>query len=461
MVCSKPSALKKSPLKIFLQGKGKFFNAERDNSKIRLCLGKIVIIKKLVLLGLLGLLTACGQSPMMTSPYYGQQGSDPYGNAYATTGQPNQPGGAYGSIDPNAGYGFANTDPNAYGANAAYPNSQYDPNAYNSTTYPDPNTALPPDVAAGNVSYPLPEVNNQPKTPTNTANQPAPEATPVPIPAQLKDASAELKVLTLNVWGLPSLLGKDRKARFERLGQTLNDYDIVTLQETFSNDIEILRKSTRFPYHLRWNNTGLRMGSGLYVLSKYPIIRNDFRQFGNCTVADCLARKGVLFTRIDHPTLGAVDVYTTHYQAEAKPVAEKIRIEEDNKVMQEFVGQNNSPYPTIITGDFNSKPDFPEYLDLNRRLPLIDTWRTANGNAPGYTSDPSNLYKAGKEQGARIDYIFVLKQNTYKTSVQEVQVTHNKPVEGFFLSDHFGVSAKIKFETLYSTELKNHSSSKD
>lgn len=452
MVCSKPSALKKSPLKIFLQGKGKFFNAERDNSKIRLCLGKIVIIKKLVLLGLLGLLTACGQSPMMTSPYYGQQGSDPYGNAYATTGQPNQysqPGAAYGS-DPNAAYGFANTDPNAYGSNTTYPNTQY-----------DPNSALPPDVMAGNTSYPLPEVNNQPKTPAAITHQPNPDPTPVPIPAQLKDASAEVKVLTLNVWGLPSLLGKDRKARFDRLGQTLNDYDIVTLQETFSNDIEILRKSTRFPYHMRWNNTGLRMGSGLYVLSKYPIIRNDFRQFGNCTVADCLARKGVLFTRIDHPVLGAVDVYTTHYQAEAKPVAEKIRIEEDNKVMQEFVSQNNSPYPTIITGDFNGKPDFPEYLDLNRRLPLIDTWRTANPNQPGYTSDPSNLYKAGKEQGARIDYIFVLKQNTYKTTVQEVQVTHNKPVEGFFISDHFGVSAKLKFETLYSTELKNHSSSKD
>lgn len=425
-------------------------------------MGKIVIIKKLVLLGLLGLLTACGQSPMMTGAYYGQQGTNPYGNAFTTAGQPSQPGGAYyGSNDPSAGYGFTSTDPNAFGGNSAYPNTQYDPNAYGTpATYPEVNNTLPPDVVAGNASYPINDPITQPKTP-NTTNPPTPIATPVPIPAQLKDASAELKVLTLNVWGLPSLLGKDRKARFDRLGQTLNDYDIVTLQETFSNDIEVLRKSTRFPYHLRWNNTGLRMGSGLYVLSKYPIIRNDFRQFDNCTVADCLARKGVLFTRIDHPTLGAVDVYTTHYQAEAKPVAERIRIEEGNKVMQEFVSQNNSPYPTIITGDFNFKPDFPEYQDLNRRMPLIDTWRTANGEAPGYTSDPSNLYKAGKEQGARIDYIFVLKQNTYKTSVQEVKITHNQPVEGFFLSDHFGVAAKIKFETLYSTELKNHSSSKD
>jgi endonuclease/exonuclease/phosphatase family metal-dependent hydrolase len=416
-----------------------------------------VIIKKLVLLSILGLLAACGQSPMMTSPYYSQQGQDPYGNAYATAGDPNQPGSAYGAVDPNAGYGFASTgtDPNAYGASQNYdPNAYADPNAYNS------NSALPPDVAAGNAAYAVPPATNPAQAPIKAA-QPNPEPTPVPIPAQLKDSTAELKVLTYNVWGLPSLLGTDRKARFERLGQTLNDYDIVTLQETFSNDIEVLRKSTRFPYHLRWNNTGLRMGSGLYVLSKYPIIRNEFRQFGNCTVADCLARKGVLFTRIDHPTMGAIDVYTTHYQAEDKAVAQKVRIEEDNKVLQEFISQNNSPYPTIITGDFNSVPDFPEYNDLNRRLPnLLDAWRDAHPTEPGYTSDPSNLYKAGKDQGTRLDYIFVLKQNTYKTTIQEAKLTHNKPVEGYFLSDHFGVSAQIKFETLYSTELQNHPSSK-
>ncbi|PIQ29277.1 hypothetical protein COW36_17160 [bacterium (Candidatus Blackallbacteria) CG17_big_fil_post_rev_8_21_14_2_50_48_46] len=416
-------------------------------------MGKTVIIKKLLALGLLGLLTACGQSPMVAGAFYGQQGLNSQINPYGSA----QTSGAYPT---DSSYGFASTgsytDPNAYATN-----SYTDPNAYNTTpqnTYTSNNydASLPPDVASGNSAY------NLPADPALAQPSPTPSAaTPMtPVPAQLKDSKGELKILTLNVWGLPSILVKDRKARFERLGQTLNDYDVVTLQETFSNDIEVLRKSTRFPYHLRWNNSGLKLGSGLYVLSKYPIIRNDFRQFGNCTVADCLARKGVLFTRIDHPSLGAIDVYTTHYQAENKPVAEKIRINEDNKVLQEFIAQNNSPYPTVITGDFNMIPDYPEYLDLNRRLPLIDVWRTLHPQDPGYTSDPSNLYKKGKTQGTRLDYIHVLKQNTYKTSLIEAQVTHNKPIEGYFLSDHFGVSARLQFETLYSTELKNHPSQK-
>lgn len=409
-----------------------------------------MIIKKIVVWGLLGLLTACGHSPLASQTFYAQQQAL-YGAPLDSQNPYSQPGSAY---DNRNSFGFAS---------AGNPLLNNNPLPFDNTAnnYPDPysnsNLALPPDVANGNSSYPLPPEESRATQPHPVAT-PQPMATAVPIPAQMKDSSGELKILTLNVWGLPGPLAKDRKARFERLGQTLLEYDIVTLQETFSSDIEVLRQSTRFPYHLRWNNSGLRLGSGLYVLSKYPILRHDFRQFGNCTVADCLARKGVLFTRIDHPSLGAVDVYTTHYQAENKPVAEKIRIQDNNKVMQEFIAQNNSPYPTIVTGDFNFWPDYPEYQDLNRRLPLIDVWRSVNPNHPGNTSDPSNLYQQGKSQGQRLDYIFVLKQNTYQTTLLNAQLTHNQPVEGYFLSDHFGVSAHLKFETRYSTELRNHPS---
>lgn len=411
-------------------------------------MGKAVIIKKFIVGGFLGFLTACG-SPSPFGPQAFSALPQAYGppQAYGFAAQNlySQPGSAYDNSF------FASTE--SYPAqNSTIPFDQNNETQTYSTS--TPHLPLPSDIPSGS----NPSSQNFASPPTTAT--PLPTASAVPIPVQLKDSTGELKILTLNVWGLPGPLVKDRKARFQRLGQTLQGYDIVTLQETFSNDIEILRQSTRFPYHLRWNNSGLRLGSGLYVLSKYPILRHEFRLFGNCTVADCLARKGVLFTRIDHPSLGAVDIYTTHYQAENIPVAEKIRIEENNRVMQEFIAQNNSPYPTILTGDFNFWPDYPEYQDLNRRLPLIDVWRSLYPDQPGYTSDPANPYKKGQSQAERLDYIFVLKQNTYQTTLLNAQITHNQPVEGYFLSDHFGVSAHLRFETRYSTELRNHPNQK-
>ena len=117
-----------------------------------------------------------------------------------------------------------------------------------------------------------------------------------PIPAaQFDSISDELSVLTYNVWGLPGLLGTDRKARFERLGATLNAYDVVTLQETFSDDIELIKASAGFPYPYRHDNsTLLKGGSGLYTLSKYPILTTGYQAFGHCSGLDCLVRKGVL-----------------------------------------------------------------------------------------------------------------------------------------------------------------------
>lgn len=276
---------------------------------------------------------------------------------------------------------------------------------------------------------------------TVAPSTPAEEETILP-----NEKKGTLHILTYNVWGLPGFLGTDRKERFARLGPTLAPYDVVTLQETFSDDIKVLKKNSAFPYHHRHNNGGLlRIGSGLYTLSKYPIIKTGFKAFNNCTVADCMARKGVLFSRIQHPTLGPIDVYNTHYQAEGNPVAEKIRVTVDNRVMQEFIHENHSDNPTVLTGDYNFTPDRPEYNDIMRRLPLIDVFRTLHPADPGYTSDGINNENKDSKHQSRLDYIFVRKSDQYKVDLLASTLTHNQKVDNYMLSDHFGVQAKLKF----------------
>jgi len=258
--------------------------------------------------------------------------------------------------------------------------------------------------------------------------------------------SGEISILTYNVWGMPGPLAQDRRARLQRLGETLSAYDIVTLQEAFSDDIRHLESHPEFPFQIRHDNRGLvRAGSGLYILSKHEILKADYRPFSNCTQGDCLARKGVLWVRIEHPTIGLMDIYTTHYQSQTSTVAADIREKEDNRVLQEFVHQNNAAFPVLITGDFNLLPDQREYRDLMRRLPLIDLYRNAHPDNPGMTFDPlRNPYARGGTPG-RIDYIFLLKGNAYEATPLACHLTHEEEQQGYYLSDHFGVTARIYF----------------
>lgn len=365
-------------------------------------------------------------SPYLSSPQTFRQ--NPY------LGDPGLVQGGYG------GQFAAETSNNAYDS---YGNNSYGSNeGYGYSSLSDAGGYLP------ETEYPVLEQelsDSVSQTPSETL---APDLAPDPIPASaFSVVSDDLNILTLNVWGLPGPLVEDRKERFERLGAQLNAYDIVTLQETFSDDIEILKQTTGFAYHSRHNNSSFyRLGSGLYTLSKYPIIKTDSMTFGRCTVADCLARKGVYMTRIDHPKIGPIDVYTTHYQAEDKPTSEKIRIEEDNAVLQEIMARNHSEYPVIVTGDFNFLPDQLEYKDLLAKLPLIDTFRAFNPNEAGYTSHPDNPYKTDKSP-ERLDYIFYLPKTGIQYDILDVSVTLNSPVDGYTLSDHYGVKAHFRIQT--------------
>ncbi len=49
---------------------------------------------------------------------------------------------------------------------------------------------------------------------------------------------------------------------------------------------------------------------------------------------NCLAHKGILFTRIQHPKLGPIDVYNTHFQSRPHADARALRIAVlDSKVL--------------------------------------------------------------------------------------------------------------------------------
>ncbi|MDB5100832.1 MAG: hypothetical protein JWM80_5253 [Cyanobacteria bacterium RYN_339] len=252
-------------------------------------------------------------------------------------------------------------------------------------------------------------------------------------------AGIALTLCTYNTWGKPGVLGTDQIHRFGLIGPAIRPYDIVNLQETFTDQWHQIEAASGFPFqHHESNEDRLHLSGGLYSLSKFPIVRHDAVQFTQGATWDRFAHKGVLFVRLQVPGLGRLDVYNTHYQAERAYGAIRIH---DNEVLAAFVKAHDEGNPTLLMGDFNMLPGSPEHLDLVQRLHPIDAWATAHPNDPGFTSTPANPNVERDDRPERIDYIHVLPGPRCKITVEDARLAFTDPV----MSDHYGVTARIRF----------------
>ncbi|XP_023346320.1 uncharacterized protein LOC111715244 [Eurytemora carolleeae] len=152
------------------------------------------------------------------------------------------------------------------------------------------------------------------------------------VPTLATENSLNLKVLSLNVWGLQShaLLVKERIREIADYIQR-SDYAVIVLQELWMlDDHDIIRNATEEIYHTTgfyqlsgdrcdgvWSPLGC---SGLAILSKYPIISTDFTPFsvaGSYFILDgeILVSKGIGRARIQPTTKMSIDIFTSHTAA--------------------------------------------------------------------------------------------------------------------------------------------------
>jgi endonuclease/exonuclease/phosphatase family metal-dependent hydrolase len=263
----------------------------------------------------------------------------------------------------------------------------------------------------------------------------------------------DFKILTYNVWGLPNPLTKNLKERMDLVGKNLSEYDLVNLQESFSDHALKIVENSKFPYAERYDNTSIfHLNSGLTTLSKYPIILKKLKKFTKCAGTDCLSNKSVTLTRVKVEGFGNVDVYNTHYQS--MDSKEDIRIS-SNETVENFIKENDEGNLTILTGDFNfvnfdtTDTNSKSFNDLKQRLNVVDTFRVKNPNSLGITYDWNvNPYAESDGPLKRLDYIFVVPKKdgnaNYDFEVLESNLAFNKPVGINFTSDHFGVTTTLR-----------------
>ncbi|MCE5317330.1 MAG: endonuclease/exonuclease/phosphatase family protein [Parachlamydia sp.] len=206
-----------------------------------------------------------------------------------------------------------------------------------------------------------------------------------------KQGQVQLKIGSLNVIGLPNvafMLGDKRngeiaKKRLPMIAKALKkeDLDIVCLQESF--DLKGSRALTKaFPDRYILNHIGeqhpFNLGSGLTILSKYPIVAAHFVRYPIRHGIDKRAQKGIALAKVE---LGKRDgktivgyVATTHTQANTKnpnqcSKTRNLQLQLLQDALNAFIKGTSHPNEEIklkmACGDFN----FDNY---RTRRPFLD-----------------------------------------------------------------------------------------
>lgn len=263
------------------------------------------------------------------------------------------------------------------------------------------------------------------------------------------DHVRSLRVLTFNMMGLPQPLGGD-ETRYDDIAAAIRDYDIVTVQEAFTKSARDALASTPFPYQ-KYGNFGVlpgqRLGDGLVVLSKFPIVSTAFTTYEGCYWTDCLARKGALLVRLDVQGV-EVDVYTTHLQSMLDdPDGRATRAKQVGE-LGAFIRRTARGNPALVLGDFNARDSQYTHHQMVDSLGARDLWPERGGRLGegGAAGEAGGTYcdDSGCE---RIDYIFSRAGRYHDVRAAGMLVRLNEKVRGRFLSDHFAVEAELEVIT--------------
>ncbi|OBZ87048.1 Inositol phosphosphingolipids phospholipase C [Choanephora cucurbitarum] len=309
------------------------------------------------------------------------------------------------------------------------------------------------------------------------------------------DPPKQLTVLSLNCWGL-YVVSKKRKFRLEAIADKISqeDYDLVALQEVWMpSDVELIQQKTQSTLPFAKHFYSGALGSGLVILSRFPILSSSYLQFSlagrpfKIFQGDFYVGKGLGSVCIDHPDIGLVDVYTTHLQASygQKDDYEAQRITECWQIAQAVRNSAAQGRHVILAGDFNSIPTSHCYCLLKEHGFMTDSWLEMHQDIEdsqarfeqdqlsiseciqhfGITCDsPVNTWTKhllkqeprAKDIGDRLDYIFY-RRSPQLVCLQSSVVLHEYiPNTDISFSDHFGVRSVFKISTEATSALNSH-----
>lgn len=224
---------------------------------------------------------------------------------------------------------------------------------------------------------------------------PPPGAGPAPLEVRIDpetgERTASLRVMTYNIAGLPAPLKAGRAEAIARIGDSLAEMraagtapHVVLIQEGFMDApmAELIARAgyahvargpdaalpapardagMRGAQRLRGEGLGKALGSGLYILSDFPILETRMAAYGDCAGVDCLANKGAMVAQVALPGAPApIAVANTHMNAKKKSLAPLARAHLAHRLqvaaMDRLVRDSRRPGQALIFGgDFNMR----------------------------------------------------------------------------------------------------------
>jgi endonuclease/exonuclease/phosphatase family metal-dependent hydrolase len=258
------------------------------------------------------------------------------------------------------------------------------------------------------------------------------------VPANYSDKGLHLKLVTYNIWGLPSWMTGARPGRYQQIARELErlDPDIILLQEGWTAEA---RKAA--PASGPWaiaraaGQHSFFQQSGLVTLSKYPIIGGEFYPFSRMGFLDRFVNKGVLKATIQLPGGQVLNVWNVHLQEGNSP---KIRRSQVRELVARVQAAEDGQMADLVGGDFNCTPESPLCRELEQSLgPSV---QQLSGTDSFVTWDGLSA-KPGA--GRTIDYFFVRGRTPSQNLQADQHVVFTAASPGQRLSDHLGIEAEV------------------
>lgn len=257
----------------------------------------------------------------------------------------------------------------------------------------------------------------------------------------------QLNLLTYNIAGLPELISSAVTARassIAAIGERINQFDIVNVQEDFNyNKYLYSRNGHRYRTE---NMGGVPFGDGLSTLSQYPIVDFERVSWTACHGTDCLTPKGFSYARIQLAKAVFIDVYNVHATAQDDQEATVARQKNLNQLKQ-YIQKFSAGKALLIMGDFNAH--YAHALDnvasFQKDLGLVDAWVSLKNQGKIPSNEPNFIARAALEltdDCEGIDKIYYRNSGQLQFEAKNYQVQKElfQNRDGQDLSDHCAVS---------------------
>ncbi|WP_133405629.1 sphingomyelin phosphodiesterase [Parashewanella tropica] len=275
--------------------------------------------------------------------------------------------------------------------------------------------------------------------------------TPLPNKSLITDAN-KLSILTYNLWGTSIYGAKKVSTRFAEMPKYFHNYDVLAFEEQFDvAPTQALHKALKseYPYQTtKLKKADKPLQAGIYLLSRYPILKQASMIYNACNGLQCLTSKGVIYVEIIKNGQ-KYHIFDTHTQSGTSAKDVQARMQQVVE-LETFIKSQQVPdkEPIIISGDFNIDMihEQENYTDM---LTLLNvTHPDSTGYPLTYDKD---VNKWSDDEHSYVDYLMYdnahLLPISSSLNVIEPRSTIAPLWNYWDLSDHFAVEGVFEYAT--------------